>query len=109
MVYAMDALFGLPRKKSAGTSYQDPLHGNLFFCNQSAVDQFVTDIQQPKPTSNVSIVFMSLFGFIVTEILCRIVAIFWLGMFFAVPVVTKPLMKLQFLATLVATSFLGNF
>ena len=57
MVYAMDALFGLPRKKSAGTSYQDPLHGNLFFCNQSAVDQFVTESQQPKPTSNVSIFF----------------------------------------------------
>ena len=108
-MYAMDALFGLPRKKSAGTSYQDPLHGNLFFCNQSAVDQFVTDNQQPKPTSNVSTFFMSLFGICVTELLCRIAAISCLGMFFAVPVVTKPLMKQQFLATLVAMSFLGNF
>ena len=25
LVIAMDALFGLPRKKSAGTSYRDPL------------------------------------------------------------------------------------
>ena len=53
-MYAMDALFGLPRKKSAGTSYHDPLHGNLFFSDQSAVDQFVAESQQPKPTSNVS-------------------------------------------------------
>ena len=41
IVYAMDALFGLPRKKSAGISYCDPLAGNLFFGDQSTVDEFV--------------------------------------------------------------------
>ena len=38
----MDALFGLPRKKAAGRSYQDPLHGDIFFCDQNEVDQFVS-------------------------------------------------------------------
>ena len=33
-VYAMDALFGLPRKKSAGESYRSSLHGELFFIEQ---------------------------------------------------------------------------
>ena len=37
----MDALFGLPRKKSSGTSYRDAIHGHYFFCDQSAVDEFV--------------------------------------------------------------------
>ena len=53
-MFAMDALFGLPRKKLAGISYQDPLHGDLFFCDQLAVDQFVAESKQLKPTSNVS-------------------------------------------------------
>ena len=35
----MDALFGLPRKKSAGTSHRAPLHADLFFQDQSAVDE----------------------------------------------------------------------
>lgn len=29
MILSMDALFGLPRKKSAGNSYRDALHGDL--------------------------------------------------------------------------------
>lgn len=37
----MDALFGLPRKKSAGSSHRDPLHGDLFFGDQAAVDEHV--------------------------------------------------------------------
>ena len=36
----MDAIFGLPRKKSAGRSFRPPLHGMLFFENQDEVDQF---------------------------------------------------------------------
>lgn len=31
LVYAVDALFGLPRKKAAGVSHREPLHGHLFF------------------------------------------------------------------------------
>ena len=38
---AIDAIFGLPRKKSAGSSYQDPLFGSLYFSEQSSVDEFV--------------------------------------------------------------------
>ena len=40
-VLAMDAVFGLPRKMSAGTSSRPPLHEELFFDDQAAVDQFV--------------------------------------------------------------------
>lgn len=37
----MDALFGLPRKKSAGKSVREPVHGHLFFKEQQSVDEFV--------------------------------------------------------------------
>ena len=50
----MDALFGLPRKKSAGVSYQEPLLGSLFFGDQSTVDQFVAESIKIKPDSSVS-------------------------------------------------------
>ena len=40
VVYAMDALFGLPRKKAAGTSCREALHGQQFFENQEAVDEY---------------------------------------------------------------------
>ena len=42
MVLSMDALFGLPRKKSSGTSYREAIHGHYFFDNQSDVDEFVS-------------------------------------------------------------------
>ncbi len=54
LVFAMDALFGLTRKKAAGASHRDPLHDRLFFCDQSAVDQFLADSTQQK-ASNVCI------------------------------------------------------
>ena len=50
----MDALFGLPRKKSAGVSYQDPALGSLFFGDQSTVDQFVAESCKTKAESGVS-------------------------------------------------------
>ena len=40
----MDALFGLPRKKVAGRSQRDALHGHLFFGDQAAVDEHVIRI-----------------------------------------------------------------
>ena len=43
VVYAMDAVFGLPRKKSAGVSFRPPLHKDLFFLDQGEVDEFVID------------------------------------------------------------------
>lgn len=42
---SVDALFGLPRKKAAGTSHRDPLHGDLFFGSQTAVDEYVASYQ----------------------------------------------------------------
>ena len=41
VVLSMDALFGLPRKKSAGHSLREAIHGHLFFRDQSLVDEFV--------------------------------------------------------------------
>ena len=37
----MDTLFELLRKKSAGNSVREPLHGHLFFKEQQSVDEFV--------------------------------------------------------------------
>ena len=39
----MDALFGLSRKKSAGESYRDPLHGQLYFYDQKDLDEYVKE------------------------------------------------------------------
>ena len=39
----MDAVFGLPRKKSAGVSFQPPLHKDLFFLDQGEVDELVIE------------------------------------------------------------------
>ena len=50
----MDALFGLPRKKSAGVSYKAPLLGSVFFEDQSLVDQFVAQNKKTKSMSTVS-------------------------------------------------------
>ena len=47
----MDAIFGLPRKKSAGISFRPPLHQVLFFHDQKEVDQFV--IEHGKKRSGV--------------------------------------------------------
>ena len=49
----MDGLFGLPRKKSAGTSFRSALHGHLFFGQQEKVDEHVAmasvgDKKDPK-------------------------------------------------------------
>lgn len=49
----MDAIFGLPRKKSAGSSYRDPLYKDLFFSNQLIVDEFVASYENPKSSSAV--------------------------------------------------------
>ena len=54
IVYAMDALFGLPRKKSADVSHCNPLLGNLFFSEQSSVDEFVSVSKNSIATSDVS-------------------------------------------------------
>ena len=40
----MDALFGVPRKNSSGTSYSEAVHGHYFFDDQSMVDEFVSSV-----------------------------------------------------------------
>ena len=55
MVISIDGLFGLPRKKSAGTSYRNAVHGGLFFCDQSYVDQFVKESSAVKSVNMVSL------------------------------------------------------
>ena len=41
MVLPLDVFFGLPRKKATRKSHRDPLHGEIFFANQSSVDKHV--------------------------------------------------------------------
>ena len=48
MVLSFDALFGLPRKKAAGSSYRQPLHGSLMFGDQGEVDSFVAAYPKQK-------------------------------------------------------------
>ena len=55
MVISIDGLFGLPRNKSAGTSYRNAVHGGLFFCDQSNVDQFVKESSAVKSVNMVSL------------------------------------------------------
>lgn len=45
---SFDALFGLPRKAAAGSSFREPHHGHLMFGDQSAVDEFVATSPQPR-------------------------------------------------------------
>ena len=59
-ILAMDALFGLPRKKSAGVSYRGPLHGELFFSPQSEVDEFVADSENTRSKSRSKVWHMNL-------------------------------------------------
>ena len=52
----MDALFGLPRKKSAGISHREPLFQDLVFCDQSTVDQFVQmDSDKSKSATDMNV------------------------------------------------------
>lgn len=48
LIYSIDALFGLPRKKAAGVSHRRPLHGDLFFLDQNAIDEYVASRKLPR-------------------------------------------------------------
>ncbi len=50
----MDGHFGLPRKKAAGKSHREPLLKDIFFKDQSLVDQFLADNEEVKSHSQVS-------------------------------------------------------
>lgn len=53
VVLSFDALFGLPRKRAAGQSYREPLHGSLMFCDQNKVDLYVSTYPKPKKVTKV--------------------------------------------------------
>lgn len=53
MIISMDALFGLPRKKSSGKSHSEPLSGNRFFFSQTEVDLYVAQNSQITIQANV--------------------------------------------------------
>ena len=48
LTISVDALFGLCRKKAAGSSVHDPLNGTVVFEDQYEVDQFI-DSYHCKP------------------------------------------------------------
>ena len=50
----MDALFGLPRKKSSGMSISHPLLESLMFHDQLSVDEFVSETRESTAKSDVS-------------------------------------------------------
>ena len=54
---AADALFGLPRKKSSGESFEGPKHKDRFFLQQCEVDAFV---EQANPQPEVGTIIDSL-------------------------------------------------
>lgn len=51
IIYSMDALFGLPRKKSTGLSYRDPVNGRPLFYNQVTIDEYVSTYRTTKQSS----------------------------------------------------------
>ena len=75
----MDGLFGLPRKKSAGCSHRESLHGHLWFSDQSEVDEFVAQSQHTKGRNDVRNYFVIAMLFIAINWF-RIAAILWLAM-----------------------------
>lgn len=71
VVFAMDAIFGLPRKKSAGISFRPPLHQDLFFHDQTEVDQFVMErgMKKSAVAKDVSVLSYTIVVFILSGIL----------------------------------------
>ena len=53
LIESFDALFGLPRKKSAGSSVREPLHGQNIFNKQSDVDDFIDNYPRKQSIEKV--------------------------------------------------------
>ena len=62
----MDALLGLPRKKTAGMSQ---IHGHLFFGDQRSVNKFVTSSAQIKISKVLSDIVLFHMGFCMLKVL----------------------------------------
>ena len=100
------------RKKSAGISHWDPLHGELFFSTQSEVDQFVADSGNTKSKSHSKVwhtfkYYRCTIECLILLNLCRIVNVmtFSLVMYFIVLTDIWPLMRLLFSVAVVVMSF----
>jgi hypothetical protein len=110
LVFAMDAVFGLPRKKSAGDSYCEPLFCNLFFDDQSAVDEFVANNEKPKSKTALTVnTYTSILAILIicTHLLYKtiVVTIPWQKMSSGVPVGIELSMKQLFLDAVVVMNF----
>ena len=55
VVLSIDALFGLPGKKAAGQSVREPIHGHLFFGDQTSVDEFVSAATYAKQSKSTQV------------------------------------------------------
>ncbi len=113
-IYSLDALFGLPRKKSAGNSYRPPLHGHLSFIDQAEVDEYVASSHSNhKERQQVSLLLLLFtFHFRTAEFYAffiRNVIIFWLEICFEVQAGIMLWMKLLCLGLHVAMRFLLLF
>lgn len=110
VIYSMDGLFGLPRKKSAGRSHRPALHSHLFFEDQEGVDQFVSEAQRrlSKNDANVGVCISNTTSCI-ASIFHRSAVIFWQGTTCAVLFVISLWMRLLCLGMHVDMSFLDDF
>ena len=48
IIYAMDALFGLPRKKAASVSYRPAVQGHLFFLSNLVWTNMLQELRHKK-------------------------------------------------------------
>ena len=116
VIYAMDALFGLPRKRAAGVSYRPAVQANLFFLEQSCVDEHVAGAKAHKLMENVCLTIcyyklsLSVYQFICTCMYyCRTAVTFWLEMLYEVLQDTNHLMRLVYLDVPVDMNFQSYF
>ena len=61
-MYAIDRLFGLPRKKADGVSYRETLQGDIYFCDQEGVDEFVEELSNAKSIPTVRLLHYVMVG-----------------------------------------------
>lgn len=64
VVISMDALFGLPCKRTSGTSYRPPLYGSVYFLQHDEVNSFVKHHINPS-VNNVTDDFFVEFYFLI--------------------------------------------
>ena len=77
---SMDGLFGLPRKKSAGSSFRDAIHGHLFFGEQVVVDEyvasaFVKHMKEPKVCTCIDLCKVQGIEFVITYCRCAVISL----------------------------------